>query len=88
MKILKFSAQWCAPCRQQAVLLKDFPEADVVEIDIEEDDNEPLVQQYGVRGLPTMILVDDEGDAVERFTGLTQPSVIRDAIDKARQQQG
>lgn len=73
-KLMKFSADWCRPCHQQAKLLEGFKDAEVVAIDVEEE--EELAAKYGIRNLPTMILFDEAGNEVQRFTGLTQPEKI------------
>lgn len=76
MKLLKFWAQWCSPCKMQGKLLEGFRGCEVVPVDIEEEANEPLVLRYGIRNLPTLILTDNEGNELNRFVGLTQPERI------------
>jgi len=57
MKILRFTASWCAPCKTLAQNLEeanlDIP-IEVVDIDIQSD----VAIEYGVRGVPTLILMD------------------------------
>jgi thioredoxin-like negative regulator of GroEL len=49
--------------------MKDKPEViqNVVEIDVDED---PVAAaKYGIRGVPTLILVDDNGNELKRVSG-------------------
>ena len=62
-KVLKFSASWCVPCRQLATTLATMGQ-EVEEIDI--DENEELV---GIRGVPTMVMLDEAGNEVSRLVG-------------------
>lgn len=68
MKLLKFYADWCQPCKMLTKTLEDielpFP---VVQIDIDADMDTAIT--YGVRGVPTMILVDDNNAEVKRASG-------------------
>lgn len=79
MKILKFFTTYCSQCKQQTKLLEGFTEAEVISVDC--DENEDLVDKYEVRGLPTLILVDDNDKVISRFVGITKPEVIKDAIN-------
>lgn len=79
MKILKFYTTYCSQCKQQTKLLEGFTEAEVVEIDC--DENEDLVDKYEVRGLPTLVLIDDNEKVISKFVGITKPEVIKDAIN-------
>lgn len=79
MKILKFYTTYCSQCKQQTKLLEGFTEAEVISVDC--DENEDLVDKYEVRGLPTLILVDDSDKVISKFVGITKPEVIKDAIN-------
>jgi thioredoxin 1 len=71
MKVLKFSASWCQPCKLlQAVI--DNMSADIG-IDIESIDIEvatDTANQYNIRGVPTLVLIDDVGNEVKRHVGM------------------
>lgn len=76
-ELLKFEADWCGPCTQQANLLEDYDATPVRSIDVDEDTD--TANEYSVRGLPTLVLLSD-GEPVERWTGLTQVDEIEEAV--------
>lgn len=81
MKLLKFGASWCGPCKMLTKVMSDmeFP-YDVEEIDIE--DNEELVNQYNVRGVPTLVLLNDDGNVILTYIGaLDKPTLEKTFID-------
>lgn len=83
MKLLKFSATWCGPCKMQAQKLKEHPiVVEVEEIDVDSDNE--LISKFNIMSVPTMILVDDEGSAIHRWTGITEPEEINRLIDDFR----
>ena len=69
MKILKFAASWCSPCAMLSNMLESTDLGiPVEEIDI--DENMELPKKYGIRGVPTMVLLNDDGVEVRRLIGL------------------
>ena len=65
IKLLKFSAKWCAPCHAMKPIVKKFveahPEVEVVEVDIDTKDGEKKSTKYGVSAVPTFVFVDPRG---------------------------
>jgi thioredoxin 1 len=71
MRILKFQATWCGPCKALSMIVSgaaDKLTVPVQEIDIEED--QAVAIRYGVRGVPTMVLLDDNDKEIARKVGL------------------
>ena len=69
--LVDFWAIWCGPCRMIAPIVDDIAsEYDgkirVMKLDV--DENQTTAMNYGVMGIPTLILFKD-GKAVERITG-------------------
>jgi thioredoxin-like negative regulator of GroEL len=62
-----FTADWCAPCKALGPTMNRVAEqisVNRINIDYEAD----VVQKYGVRNVPTVILVEN-GQEVRRFSG-------------------
>ena len=59
--LVDFWAEWCQPCKQLSPILEelseDMPNLKVVKMNIEEAPETPT--QYGVRGIPTLMLFKD-----------------------------
>ncbi len=57
-RIIRFTASWCGPCKSMAMNLEaanlGLP-IEVVDIDIHPD----VAAEYGVRSVPTLILLDE-----------------------------
>ena len=69
MKYLYFSAPWCGPCKQLAPKMELVAEQVTVEKILVDLDME-RTQEYGIRNIPAVILVDDNGKEIERFLGV------------------
>ena len=71
MKLLKFYAEWCGPCKGLTMVIngaKDKISIPVEEYDI--DNEMMMVQEHKIRSVPTMVLVDDTGKEIRRQIGL------------------
>lgn len=75
-KILRFTASWCGPCKMLAKTLEDVDLGMPVEV-VDIDENGALAQQYGVRGVPTLVMVEDDKE-VKRQVGLVSASQLKE----------
>lgn len=84
-KILKFSAEWCGPCKALKQNLKsiDFP---IEEIDVQE--NEELAAMYNIRNIPTLIYLDEDGKILHRSVGLVTKDVVLAKIEELNEAPG
>jgi thioredoxin 1 len=72
MKYLYFSAPWCGPCKQLAPKMELVAEANITVEKILVDENQEITQQYGIRNIPTVLLIDENGTELERFVGVNE----------------
>lgn len=78
-QLLKFSATWCGPCKSLANNFKyvELGDVELVNIDIEEQSDK--AREYGIRGVPTMVLLED-GKEVKRKSGVLMADQIEEFI--------
>ena len=78
-QLLKFSASWCQPCKSLSGNLKhvDFKDVELKEIDI--DENMELANKFGIRSVPTMVLMEDDKE-IGRKVGVLMADKIEEFI--------
>ena len=78
--LVDFWAEWCGPCRMVAPVLEQIAAEQgerlrIVKLNVDENAQTP--QQFGITGIPTMILFKD-GEAVERIVGfMPKPQLLK-----------
>lgn len=82
--LVDFTAEWCAPCKALAPVIKEVAEAydgriRVGTVDV--DANIETAAKYAVRTLPTLLLFKD-GQVVGQLVGLVKKSKLDEMIDK------
>lgn len=77
MKVLKFYAEWCGPCKMQTAIIKAAGDKITVPIeDVDIDNNLMMAQNFKVRSVPTLVLVDKDENEIKRNVGLLKESEL------------
>jgi len=85
-KVIKISATWCMPCHAYAKTFEAvkaderFKDIEFEELDAEE--NEELCEKYGVRSIPTTIMLDENGEVLLSFSGNVSKQYLEDKIEE------
>ena len=57
-RVIKFSASWCQPCKNLSTVIESV-ETDIPISEIDIDDKPELAQEFGIRGVPTLIMLEE-----------------------------
>ncbi len=76
--VLDFTASWCGPCRQMAPVVSRLERAGyrIHPVDVDTPHGRSLMQRFGVRVLPTFVLVRD-GQLAARIEGPVSEEQLR-----------
>jgi thioredoxin 1 len=72
IKVIKFSGEWCGPCKLLAPIFNQVKSEvrEVIYQDIDVDAESALAIKYNVRGVPT-IIIEKDGQEVKRIVGMS-----------------
>lgn len=78
-KVLRFTASWCAPCKMLSKTLDEIQPTipfEVIDIDVHPE----VAAEYGIRSIPTMVMVDELIE-VKRVTGIKTKEQITEWLN-------
>lgn len=79
MKLIKFGAPWCGPCRAMVPILEELKDKIEIE-DIDVDEVDPIVlTNYKIRNIPVLVLVVDNKE-VWRHVGSISKAELESKI--------
>lgn len=85
VKVIKFGASWCSPCRSMSPIvhnvLEEHSDVELIDIDIDGEYGQEVAREFGIRSIPTFILVDG-GKVVNTLIGAASESEFREFLSK------
>ena len=79
--LVDFWAPWCGPCRMMGPILEEFAlkQTKIKVGKVNVDENPTLAQEFGITGIPTMIIFKD-GKENQRVSGVVQLNVLEQKL--------
>lgn len=79
MKLIKIYSKTCGPCK---VLEKNLIESGVKydSVYVISEEGKDMVEKYGVRAIPTLLLLDDNGTLISKHVGILSVEGIKSFI--------
>lgn len=84
LTVVKFSADWCGPCRTLAGIMDDvtpdYQNVNFIEIDVEGDGMDEIVSNYSIRNIPVLAFIKN-GKLLNKNVGLVDKVKITELIN-------
>jgi thioredoxin 1 len=85
LHIVKIGAEWCGPCRVLSDTLRGLDaerigDTLIAEVDIEKDEKDEIVTEYGIRSIPVTMFVKN-GEVLEKIVGSIPTETIHKKIE-------
>lgn len=83
--VMEFFADWCGVCREGAAGLSELesrygPDVNFVVVDASDEANAAMVDEWGVDGIPRLVLLDRKGQVLTNFIGKVPKEIIAEDI--------
>ena len=82
--LVDFWADWCGPCHVIAPALDELADeydGKVKFVKIDTEENFDTMSEYGIRGLPTLLIFKD-GERVDQVVGAVAKAQVKQTLEK------
>lgn len=80
-RVLIFSAPWCGPCKMYKPMVEAYSDEHNFTVEyINIDDDEDTAKKYGVRGVPTTIILDKDDNVAATKVGALARNVFDEFV--------
>lgn len=80
-RILKFYSPTCGPCKVMSRNLSALKDVDIQDVDITDEDNESLIDEWKIRTVPTVVVLGENNELLGEFKGITPIDKIQEVLD-------
>ena len=83
MKLIDFYADWCGPCQMLKPVVAEVM-SEITDVELEEvniDVNQDRAVKSGVMSIPTLVLLDDAGEEIDRKIGALSKDALKQWIE-------
>jgi len=78
--LVDFYADWCGPCQMMEPAVEAIAnDTDAAVLKVDVDQHQALAGEYGVQGIPTLLVFVD-GELAERMVGAQTEAALTDAV--------
>lgn len=79
-EVLKFYADWCTPCKILSRTLNSIEDISIPIKEIDIDQEIDLAAKYNIRGIPTMVMLED-GNEIKRVSGTISVEKVKEFLN-------
>ena len=84
--VIDFWAEWCGPCKMIAPIVEELAgeyEGKVKFAKMDVDTNPQTPMQFGIRGIPTLLIFNGGETPVDQVVGAVPKSMLKKRVDEA-----
>ena len=83
--VVDFWAEWCGPCKMIAPIVEELAgeydgKVKFTKMDVDYNPQTPM--QFGIRGIPTLLIFNGDDKPVDQIVGALPKSRIKERVDQ------